>query len=172
MSAPVNTVTRDEIILNCTVDLFQAYDVAVEPAPQPVAESVTHQGIIGFTGEPLQGTLVIGATSSLMSLPQFAASTSEAWMSELANQLIGRIKNRLLRFDVLVHLSTPVAVCGSSLSTQTNHHGAQPYYLHSRERPHAGLTIWFDVPADAPTEFSVAEGEEVDVPEEGEMLMF
>jgi CheY-specific phosphatase CheX len=74
---------------------------------------------IGFTSDIMRGCLVLAMPSSLVlaTLPPEATSSDAAsdWLGELSNQLLGRIKNRLIPYGVAFALSTPSVVVGERL---------------------------------------------------------
>jgi hypothetical protein len=88
------------------VDLFNAYDVALAPLPRSVATTSSLSGVsvaaaFRSAGDP-GGRLTLSLPMALLEHMKGAYSTSVRldWARELANQLLGRIKNRLLPFGV------------------------------------------------------------------------
>lgn len=99
------------------VELFSAYDVAVAPLPRmagpTVAEFPDISAAITFRcdarGGPA-GRLTLSVPSALLKHMKGEESSIHLdWARELANQLIGRIKNRLLPF------ATRLEIGGSSV---------------------------------------------------------
>ena len=160
------------IVGECCVELFEAYDVALTPQPDeqvvPLDELVL-SGIIGFTGDKLQGSLVLCATRSLLESPNFANSCSNDWIAELSNQLLGRIKNRLLSFGITIYLSTPITMRGHDLKPSTSHPGSEPLHLRGLTE---GAVVWFDV--DPPEDLELIPISSAEPPShaEGELLLF
>jgi CheY-specific phosphatase CheX len=71
-------------------------------------------GIVGFTGPGLGGMLAIRATTDTVrsSLPIAPPGGADAaalgdWIAEIANQLIGRTKNKLLRYGTTLEITPP-----------------------------------------------------------------
>lgn len=71
-------------------------------------------GIVGFTGSGLGGMLAIRATSDtvrrwLPVAPPAGADDAALgdWIAEIANQLIGRTKNKLLRYGASLEITPP-----------------------------------------------------------------
>jgi hypothetical protein len=68
---------------------------------------------IGFSSPVLSGSLLIALPNSLVerTLPTPEANL-EDWAGELANQLLGRLKNQLLHYEVVINLALPVVIAG------------------------------------------------------------
>lgn len=115
----------DALVLGALVDLFEAYGVAVAPSP-PVAELQPPQvpelsaGIVFSRPGAASGYLTLSAPDSLVRLTRggVSADLRADWVRELANQLMGRIKNRLLHFGARVELGAPVTVDGEQVALQ------------------------------------------------------
>lgn len=81
-------------------------------------------GLIGFGGSQMKGMLVIQCSplflkkshpSVAMGIPVLDADLDD-WLGEIANQVLGRLKNLLLAFEVKLELSTPSVISGESLN--------------------------------------------------------
>jgi CheY-specific phosphatase CheX len=113
--------TVDEIARTCTKELLEAYGVAARPVQSAGAlgASLGFAGIIGFTGAVLRGTLLIATTNATLERSNPApTSPAREWMAELANQLLGRIKNQLFTCAIEIHLTTPLVLRGQHLSIE------------------------------------------------------
>lgn len=77
-------------------------------------------GVVGFSGEQMRGTLLLATSREPLgrTSPTTDASLRE-WIAELANMLLGRIKNRLITHGVTLHLSTPIVLRGQHISPVT-----------------------------------------------------
>ena len=94
-----------EIVVDCASALFQHLGVALaytgSPDPVPSAEQLT-VAVIGLAGAELRGSPVVGTTSNMLSLTYPVGKEKVAlddeslrdWAGELANHLIGRIRDR------------------------------------------------------------------------------
>ena len=114
----------DTIVVECTDSLLQAFGVRAVHIPSAdlrVAPVRTTLAVIGFSGRPLHGSFVFSADESLLARTyvngsggNLGAADVDAcdWSGELANQLLGRIKNKLLDHGVVIDLSTPTALSG------------------------------------------------------------
>jgi hypothetical protein len=65
----------------------------------------------------MRGTLLLATSSEPLgrTSPMRDASLRE-WIAELSNQLLGRIKNKLIAHGVTLHLSTPVVLRGQQIA--------------------------------------------------------
>lgn len=150
--------TFDSIVARSVEELFAAYRVQLVPVTGVTsAEEVAFAGVIGFTGHNIRGTLVLAPTRSLLeSSHQASPAALGDWAGELANQLLGRIKNRLRGYGVEIHVTTPVILRGISLAPLPRG-DLGPYCFTG---PAGSLSVWFDVevgeelrlvPCDVPT---------------------
>ncbi len=111
----------DEVVVDATRGLFGAYglDICGNRFAQsgwrgPDGSSAS---VVGFTSPDFSGSLVIGTTLDIVRETSPEASSLHDWMGELANQLLGRIKNRLLRYGVALDMAIPVVIMGIELRT-------------------------------------------------------
>ena len=110
----------DALVQGAIVELFHAYGTALAPVPRTSPrEALTFHELavaIGFTS-PRSGIGVNQSGRLTLSMPQavFALvkgedaknARSDDWARELANQLMGRIKNRFLPFGVRLQTGIP-----------------------------------------------------------------
>jgi hypothetical protein len=110
----------DQLLVGCCRELFSAYRVDVEPgSPGEVLcpDKLSLAGVMGFGGKHARGAVVLAATDEPLaaSNPRGGASQRD-WICELANQLTGRIKIRLLALGIEILLATPAGLSGNSLA--------------------------------------------------------
>lgn len=115
----------DALVEGALVDLFDAYSVALRDVARASQEAFERQELtasIGFTRDPEAGHSHHGgrlalsmpiAVFGLMNTGVTGALGCEDWARELANQLMGRIKNRLLQLGTTVQIGLPV-ICSSA----------------------------------------------------------
>lgn len=81
--------------------------------------------ILGYTGNTIQGSLVLQATrtavaglvpAEMRDIAQGCDDLLRDHLGELANQLLGRVKNCLLEQGVVVAMATPTTAVGRDLS--------------------------------------------------------
>jgi len=119
MTSPKNRPI-DDLVFECCRDLFSAYQLDVRPLDRsefPETERLAVCGVMGFGGKSMRGALVLATTREPLEHTNPQAFGSERdWVCELANQLMGRVKNRLLNLGVEVLLATPAGLRGENLS--------------------------------------------------------
>jgi hypothetical protein len=106
----------DGLVQDATRALFETYGVKLNLDGSPVAKVLLDMQIIasiGFSSPVLSGSLLMALPNSLVqrTLPTPDANL-EDWSGELANQLLGRLKNQLLHYEVVVNLALPVVITG------------------------------------------------------------
>jgi hypothetical protein len=163
----------DTIIQSSTVELLQSYDLAVAPRGRsevkgyaPACESI---GIIDFEGPKLAGRLTLSIPAAVFSIPnahRTPNTTLADWTRELTNQLMGRIKNRLIQFQVKLRTHLPTVLSGAALEIQ-NRTRTEILYSFGSLRGEIKVTVDASL-AGAVLEYSNAS---VLVPE-GELILF
>ena len=110
----------ERLVREHCLKLFADYDLEIRlgEVGEPRAEDrFLLCGIIGFTAKFARGALVLATTKEPLELTNPTSTPSHRdWICELANQLLGRVKNQLLTRGVEIFPSTPVAVRGEHLS--------------------------------------------------------
>ncbi len=99
---------------------------------RPTADHACLASFIGFTGTHLRGSLtVLGSVEVFRTThPGQTALTSISetdisdWCCEFSNQLLGRLKNKLLRRAVDIELSTPQGIAAEKLRLSAHGGGA------------------------------------------------
>ncbi len=96
----------DALVQGSLVDLFAAYGVAVAPLPRhsagrapPVPEISSSVAFVNKEAGQ-SGRLTLSLPSAVLDLTRVGDGLRSDWARELANQLMGRVKNRLLQFSV------------------------------------------------------------------------
>lgn len=156
------------VVTDSAEGLRTAYDLAPRAARDAEASSIL--AIVGFTGEGLRGTIVFELARETIVASNTTTSPMRDWIAELANQLFGRIKNRLLPQGITIHAAPPAVVAGR--------------YLESTERPHrqppADLllridlsfsTVWVEADVRLPVG-DANHPEANEIPAEGDVLLF
>ncbi len=115
MSVQDGRTILETLIQSSTVDLFHASGIAVAPLPESRLRSdqlPCHElrAIISFTARGFTGSLgllVPAAVFKLVRQPPTRTFGGDEWVRESTNQLLGRIKARLLQFEVTLQLGLP-----------------------------------------------------------------
>jgi CheY-specific phosphatase CheX len=137
-------------------------DKSKPPVPTPAKTPIAPQmppgeamvaGVVGFTGVEMRGTLLLVSAFEVIAAarppelrqrPLSKESFSDwilvrDWSGELANQVLGRIKNRLHRYGVTFDVSPPTALSGAALTFATPK-GRSPQYHVFKTGDHK---VWF-----------------------------
>jgi hypothetical protein len=106
----------DGLVMDVTRALFETYGVKLDLDGSPISRTLPSVQVIssiGFSSPMLNGCLLLAIPNVVMqqTLPTPGANLAD-WSGELANQLLGRLKNKLLNYDVIINLALPVVVSG------------------------------------------------------------
>lgn len=72
--------------------------------------------IVGLSSEEVSATVSLASSQeAALSLSTFPLACAHDWMGELANQLAGRLKNKLCAYGLQMNLSTPTTIQGNRL---------------------------------------------------------
>jgi hypothetical protein len=186
-----NTEFLDRLTFDACCDFFAAHGVSLERRPaSPLAATgdttdTSCGGLIAFTSPAISGSLfVVGSFAFLASCrpPQvtraLAPSSSTDWIlirdwsMEIANQLLGRMRNRLYRYGISLDAKAPTAVSGVPLAISIRGRRSDPLQFLASGRH--SLRVWLD--AALGSEFDAAlDGGPVNpagVPREGDVIIF
>jgi hypothetical protein len=118
MAAREGQAVLAAMLQTTTVDLFRSFGIAVAPltpnsldARRLATEDL--MGMIAFTSTAMNGALGLYVPKAVFELVRQDPTrpfTGNAWVQEAVNQLLGRIKARLLQFQVTLQLGLPNAV--------------------------------------------------------------
>lgn len=107
-----------------TTDQLSAYKVGQSmTSGSSETLSVSFASVIGYAGDEIKGSLVTVCEGELlnkshpnhaMGMPVGEAEVLD-WVGEVANQLLGRIKNKLASAGVKFAMGTPTTVTGKSM---------------------------------------------------------
>lgn len=121
---PPSARLLDTLTSECCQELFAAYGFPlrrVGGGALPPPDRLLYCSVMGFGGRQLRGALVLVSTAEpLCSTHEGDTESQQDWIRELSNQLMGRVKNRLLTLGADILLTTPAAVSGESLSLMSS----------------------------------------------------
>jgi hypothetical protein len=141
----INRETRSRCL-----DLFKSYGLdLVEVAPRAApATPLLYCGVIGYSGKGIRGSLALAGSAAVLGASNpVTTQPSREWAGELANQLMGHVKSRLLAYEVEVYLSTPTVLRGEQLSIRS--HGELPPTLFTDAAGKGDLVgVWIDLETD------------------------
>jgi hypothetical protein len=99
------------------VELFADYGVTLERRRFDWGQSNAPllSGVMGFMGGPMRGTCLLACEQAPLTASCPPGGKPRDWIGELSNQLIGRLKVKLLAYDIDVALTTPIVLQGIRL---------------------------------------------------------
>lgn len=156
-----------DVVQQSCIALFSHYRVEIAPSVRQPSQEVALCGIIGFTGDDLKGSLMLACSREPLELARDGGDvTMRDWLAELTNQLLGRVKNRLLAFGTVIHCSTPVVLGGERIAPIAS----QPLG-HLFTADGGVVSVWFDTVVRP--DFTLSpRADAVELPSEGDALMF
>jgi len=175
-----NTEVLGTIVREVTPQLFQAYGTRLTPEAEGEADPGTEQlelaGVLGFVGDKLHGTITLATSRDVMqgvieNVP--GVESVEDWLAELTNQLLGRVKGRLLHCGAPVFSSTPVVVAGHELEVKMGRHTVNCRHQFKAEfRAESGtVQVWLGAEVERGFALNERAGGERGA-EEGDLLLF
>jgi hypothetical protein len=113
----------DTLMSEACISLFSDYSLQLRRIDAAAATGDTdflYCGVVGFTGDQMRGAILLATTREPLGRTSPVSDTSfREWVAELSNQLLGRLKNKLLTRGVVLHMSTPVVLRGQHLTPLT-----------------------------------------------------
>jgi hypothetical protein len=163
----------DDLVYDCCKELFSAYQLDVAPRRRsdfPATGELSLCGVMGFGGKSLRGALVLATTREPLEHTNPGGFTSQRdWVCELSNQLMGRVKNRLLAVGVEIHLATPAGLSGDNLCPSPSKLRAPQVFAAAN----GFICVWIDCEYAAGFELPTTQLEGYEPPiAEGETLLF
>jgi hypothetical protein len=162
----------DDLVTLCTTELFRASGISMEA--RAASPTIEYAAIIGFAADELRGMVGLGMTAQTLSELARSASgdevDSEDWLGECVNQLLGRLKNQLLHYNVEASVTLPTVLRGVRLELRGA--GPEGLWAYSFESEHGEICVWLDVRVDP--DFFLARVDDparLGVPE-GELVLF
>ena len=95
----------------------------------------------------------------------------EDWISELSNQLIGRLKGKLLEHDCMVQIGLPQSYFGAKVEELLAQNTHQADYYFDIDGEVCGCSISIEI-FDEAMSFSIDKNEDINMQEEGELELF
>jgi hypothetical protein len=169
MAVEKATVTDEirRLAAEAGIELFRAYGVELQSAPEGWVETddLLLSGVMGFVEEHLSGTCVLAAPKDALMATAPQGARPRDWVGELTNQLVGRLKSKLMAHGLTVAVSTPVVLAGLKLSPLPRGDASPTVYA----SPGGRVLIWLEVEVDPA--FVWGEPEEA-LAQEGDLLVF
>lgn len=168
----------DAFLSAAATELFSSHGSSVRPA-HGTASALEDPFVstIGFTAKSIRGVLVLSVERGLAhkSMPPSLAGGDQKpeiladWTGELSNQMLGRLKNKLITVGVEIALSTPMVFFGRDLR-----HVSHKLPLSRSMGFEGDGRLFLEFQADFDQGFEIGEptGVEEERPPEGEILFF
>jgi len=117
-----NNEVLGRIVAESVEKVFEAYDTELDKTPY---ERVGHEvvAVIGYAADEVRGGLALGITKNLAERTMPTPDTPlYDWAGELANQILGRVRNRMLAYKVDIQIATPVVLHGLGVQVAPSGH--------------------------------------------------
>jgi len=163
----------DQLVVESTLALFETSKVPlthVESSQEP-CQLV---GIIGFAGPKMRGVLGLSLSPNLASNAVEDASANDSsiddWVAESANQLLGRLKNKLLPHGVAITAALPVVLRG--IEVRLAPRTSDPVSVYSFMNNDDSAVVWLDLQTNGVVTLATVAGQPEDPMAEGDMMLF
>lgn len=171
------------MLVSCATALFAEYGLSIGEPVGPGDQQTTSLpgetlgGIVGYTGDRIRGSVSVLTLPSVLSrtLPSSVHPDERAfcdWIGELANMLLGRLKNRLLRTGLSLEMAVPVSARGTGLTVSIS--PGTVWRCHTFHTAAGPIVVRFDAVFDAGFVFAFDGGAQAEggYMTEGECLLF
>ena len=148
------------------LELMQAYGVTLSPSlGWGESDEVMFSGVMGFVGDSVRGTCLLAAPQGTVEAAAPKDAGARDWVGELSNQLVGRLKAKLMARGATIALSTPVVLRGVKLSPLPRT-DVEPVVFDSSS---GKVVVWLEVEID--DDFRLGDERALQA-SEGELLVF
>jgi CheY-specific phosphatase CheX len=167
-----NRFIIDDIVCSSARELFEEHDTHLE-AIHEILEPHDYVAVIGFNGGSMRGAIGVGLDHALalrlLGSPDVDRRLVEDCTGEAANQLLGRVKNKLLTYGVVLGIALPILLRGVELRIEKREADVWAYRFAASG---GGLTVWFDGHIEADFVLEQSHDEERLACSEGEITLF
>jgi CheY-specific phosphatase CheX len=167
-----NRLIIDEIVCACAYELFEQYETPLKRDDREL-DPHDYAAVIGFYGSSIRGAVGIGLDRTLVAQMFDAQGNSphlvEDCIGEAANQLLGRMKNKLIAYGVTLGSALPMVLRGLEVHIVKSATDVWPYRFTSRA---GGLTVWFDAYMDPGFVLELQGDPDLLASREGELTLF
>jgi len=164
----------DAVVDRAARALFDAYGLGVSVVRSSATPAATRLppalvSVIDYSSPELNGSVLLALPESILLRTAPTSDLSHTdWAAELANQLLGRIKNQLLAHGVAIQLGLPAVVDHCRLASVPEDGDTRHYQLETEAGPilarvHVVLSPGFSL-LETPEDAGAAE--------EGELVLF
>jgi hypothetical protein len=164
----------DLIIQTSGVELFQAYGISAAPMPPATLASVELPddclgGHVNFNAPAFRGVLVLCVARETLRRSTDAnlgVHNERDWVRELCNQLMGRVKNRLARYQVILRAGVPTVVDAPTLQRMAKNQTDLAYVFRTLT---GSIVVWISGDFDRT---SLVFSSTIEVAGEGDVVLF
>jgi hypothetical protein len=162
----------DDIIVDCTRSLFSGFGIELEQI-KAQHQAIELVGVIGFAGETMRGALGLALTPGVAAAGATSVGSQagvDDWLAEATNQLLGRVKNKLLLWGVPISIALPMVLRGVEVRLSPRSGDAlQSYsFLAGSDR----VLVWLDLQVSGDIVLTAAPEKDSEAVDEGGMVLF
>jgi hypothetical protein len=166
----------DSIVQSSLVELFAAYGMAAAPLPRVAAQRPPSfpdiSAAVAFTRRtpaPVSGRLTLSVPEAVLDATKTGSTGAlkSDWARELASQLLGRVKNRLLQFSVRLEAGVSTGIDSKTLAARVAM--SQGMLIYSARTLRGEIVVTLE---GAPEESQLLYLGPVNVATEGETILF
>lgn len=161
-----------QAVVQAGIELFAAHGISFDSTDtrcgtEAESSECAFLGVAALGGPSFNGSVVLQTNEEFLRHSNTTLSAPADWMAELANQFVGRIKNRQLRDGISLRRMPPVVVTGNTARLAFPCKGIPLIVLTNRQ---GSLLIWMNSEPST-DDFQVKEPDD-SVLTEGEMVLF
>jgi hypothetical protein len=164
----------DQAVTASITELFEARGIRIRSTHETTA-SIEYAATLGFSSDRVRGMIGLGMSPDTMhalmakdddALP---AGNAEDWLAESVNQLLGRLKNKLMRYGLLLSVALPTVLKGVRLQFLGSGSTLWTYGMQSDQGP---FWVWLDVRTDQELVLTHVDDPNLQGTPEGELVLF
>jgi CheY-specific phosphatase CheX len=145
---------------------------ALLPCSEPEEWGEAVVAVIGFTSDHARGSIALMARPEVaLALDPGSENVSPAdIVGEFCNMVLGRLKNRLLARDVVLHMALPTITVGSNVRVSQNSRGQSLW--HRIDIAAGTILVRLEVAFDPEFKLGTEPARTADIGREGDCLLF
>jgi len=175
MADTSNHVLLQQLMTACTADFFAARGVPLRPLSR-TETTIERAAAIGFSGREVRGVVGIGmGTETLDNIVAAQPLMTDAvprddWLAEAANQLLGRLKNKLVGYGTTVSIALPMILRG--IRMQFVSVGTEGLWTYAADSDAGQVFVWLDARIADGIVFQRSEDPDAQSAAEGALMLF
>ena len=169
------------LFLECCKKLFESLDCKTRITTSCRAEDLENSPIACIDGgsEDIEFMIALQLPLEVLALTYPIAegittieeNRLEDWIAELSNQLIGRLKAKLIEHDCFVDIGLPISYFGADVEELLAQNSTLVHYYFDIDGQICGCSISIEVFHEAMS-FSIEKNSNIDLQEDGELELF